>query len=315
MYVKVTCILFSYNQDRFIEKSLESMLNQDYLYSEFIIIDDGSNDSSVKRINKTIEKFHKKEVNFIAINKNKGLATAINTAVNQSNGEIIVFFAGDDISLPNRVSSIVAKWKETKASAIFSNAKMINEKEEELFILYDNEKNEDFHFSSFIKDETTPTVGATLSYHRDVFNLEYFNLLNSDVINEDRVLPLRALHLNGISYLQEPLVIRRHAIGLGTLNKGQLRNKVYKIMEVHYSRRISCLIQQGDDARKFGYSCECINLINKNIKLANFFEKISKKESFLSTSVLKELIQMGEVNKLFYWLKFRVKSYVKNIIR
>ncbi|MCR9987732.1 glycosyltransferase, partial [Vibrio antiquarius] len=149
MQIKVTCILFSYNQECYIEEAISSMLNQDYINSEYIVIDDGSSDSSVSLIKKHLDKGHI-NFKFINVGMNKGLASAINLAVSEANGELIVFFAGDDISEVGRVTKIVDIWEETKSSAIFSNADMIDDNGNRVFTLYDSSKSSNFHFSLFI---------------------------------------------------------------------------------------------------------------------------------------------------------------------
>ncbi|MCR9987432.1 hypothetical protein, partial [Vibrio antiquarius] len=146
------------------------------------------------------------------------------------------------------------------------------------------------------------------------FNKELFEYLNSDVINEDRVLPLRALYLNGISYIDEPLVKRRYAVGLGTLNKGLLKNKTFKLMEVHYTRRISCLNQQIQDANKYGYGAECLDMMKTNLQLAELFFKVAKDRNFLNIKTIIKIMRLGAAQKYFYWMVFWLKSYVKRII-
>ena len=48
----VSIIITNYNKDKFIEKTINSALNQEYINKEIIIFDDGSTDKSIKIIKK-----------------------------------------------------------------------------------------------------------------------------------------------------------------------------------------------------------------------------------------------------------------------
>ena len=104
----VTLALFAYNQEKFIREAVDSVLNQEYSNLEIILSDDCSTDSTFEIINSIVSAYsgpHK-----IIINKNPvnlGLTKHFSEIVSRSRGEIIVVAAGDDISLPLRVSKTV----------------------------------------------------------------------------------------------------------------------------------------------------------------------------------------------------------------
>lgn len=89
-----------YNDEKNIDKSIESIMSQTYKNLELHILDDGSNDKTWKIINK-----YKTEYQNIFIYKNKnnlGLTKSLNYLVNQTNGEIIARHDSDDLSHPER---------------------------------------------------------------------------------------------------------------------------------------------------------------------------------------------------------------------
>ena len=87
-----------YNAEKYIEEAIESVLNQTYNKFEFIIINDGSKDNSLK----IIEKFLSKDDRIILIDReNKGLVASLNEGILKSKGNFIARMDADDICLPN----------------------------------------------------------------------------------------------------------------------------------------------------------------------------------------------------------------------
>lgn len=101
----VSVIMSVYNAEKYIEESIESVLNQTYTNLEFIIINDGSSDSSLDKIKKYLDK----DERIVLINnlKNKGLIFSLNKGIEVSNGKYIARMDADDISLKNRIEEQV----------------------------------------------------------------------------------------------------------------------------------------------------------------------------------------------------------------
>ena len=88
-----------FNAEKYIEEAIESVLNQTYNNFEFIIINDGSKDNSLK----IIKKFLSKDDRIILIDReNKGLVASLNEGILKSRGNFIARMDADDICLPNR---------------------------------------------------------------------------------------------------------------------------------------------------------------------------------------------------------------------
>ncbi len=100
--IKVSIGITCFNAEKTISKAIEGALNQDWINTEIIIVDDGSTDSSVDII-KNFLKY--KQITFINNHKNKGASFSRNQIINNSIGEIICFMDDDDYSSPKRVSS------------------------------------------------------------------------------------------------------------------------------------------------------------------------------------------------------------------
>lgn len=90
---KVSVIVPVYNVEKYIEKSLDSLINQTLGDIEIIIVNDGSTDNSKELIKKYEEKY--KNITYLE-KENGGLSDARNFGMNYAKGEYIAFLDSDD---------------------------------------------------------------------------------------------------------------------------------------------------------------------------------------------------------------------------
>jgi len=103
----ISIITPSYNQGQYIEETIRSVLLQDYPNIEYIIIDGGSNDSSVE----VIKKYENKIAYFVS-EKDNGQSDAINKGFKRANGEYIAWLNSDDVYTEKAVSKAVKALQE-----------------------------------------------------------------------------------------------------------------------------------------------------------------------------------------------------------
>lgn len=96
----VTVIIASYNHGPYIEQSILSVLNQTYPHIELLVIDDGSSDDSVERIQR-LQAQHGFD---FRVQRNQGLTQTLNDAIARARGELIAPFGSDDIMMPDRIA-------------------------------------------------------------------------------------------------------------------------------------------------------------------------------------------------------------------
>ncbi|MGZ7442354.1 glycosyltransferase family 2 protein [Paenibacillus sp. TH7-28] len=101
---KVTVLLSTYNSSRYILKSVKSILDQTFKDFEFIIIDDGSQDDTLAKL----QQVNDPRIRLISHNTNKGLIFSLNQGIEMANGEYIARMDADDISVPRRFERQVA---------------------------------------------------------------------------------------------------------------------------------------------------------------------------------------------------------------
>ena len=101
MNLKFSIITVSYNQARFLEQCILSVLDQDYPDIEYIVIDGGSTDHSVEIIQKYASK-----ISYWISEPDKGPSHALNKGLNQVTGDIVGFINSDDYLLPGAMTKL-----------------------------------------------------------------------------------------------------------------------------------------------------------------------------------------------------------------
>ena len=91
-----------YNGERYLKEAIQSVLNQTYKDFEFIIVDDGSTDNSVK----IIESFCDSRIKYVKL-RHGGIVKALNEGLKIAIGEYIIRTDSDDISLPERFEKLL----------------------------------------------------------------------------------------------------------------------------------------------------------------------------------------------------------------
>ncbi|BCX75975.1 glycosyltransferase [Acinetobacter bereziniae] len=125
----VSVVIPCYNHERFVQDCIQSVIDQTYENIELIIIDDGSKDSSVIKIQEMIAKCKARFTRFEFMSRsNKGLCETLNEALHYCNGEYYSTIASDDKLLPNKIFNQVCFLEENiKYVALFGGVNLIDE--------------------------------------------------------------------------------------------------------------------------------------------------------------------------------------------
>jgi glycosyltransferase involved in cell wall biosynthesis len=99
---RVSIVTISFNQAEFVERTILSVLGQDYPEIEYIVVDPGSTDGS-----RDIIERYRSRVSKVIFRPDRGAADGLNGGFAEATGEVFGFLNSDDLLLPNAVSSAV----------------------------------------------------------------------------------------------------------------------------------------------------------------------------------------------------------------
>jgi glycosyltransferase involved in cell wall biosynthesis len=97
----VSIIINNYNYGRFLSEAIDSALNQSYPHIEVIVVDDGSTDDSCS----ILASYGTRIISILK--ENGGQASAMNSGVQASKGQILFFLDSDDVFLPTKVEEML----------------------------------------------------------------------------------------------------------------------------------------------------------------------------------------------------------------
>ncbi len=97
--MKVSIVTISFNQARFLERTIRSVLSQNHADVEYIVVDPGSTDGSREIIERYRDQIHK-----IILDPDRGAADGLNRGFTHATGEIFGFLNSDDVLLPGALT-------------------------------------------------------------------------------------------------------------------------------------------------------------------------------------------------------------------
>lgn len=122
-YPLVSIVTPSFNQAAYLELTIRSVLEQGYPNLEYMVVDGGSTDGSLKIIKKYEDK-----LSWWTSEKDSGQAEAINKGFTKAKGEFIAWLNSDDIYLGKSIQSAVGVFKlHPEAAMVYSDVLSINQ--------------------------------------------------------------------------------------------------------------------------------------------------------------------------------------------
>jgi glycosyltransferase involved in cell wall biosynthesis len=202
---RVTVLMPVYNADAYVAAATESILAQTYTDFEFLIIDDGSTDSSLA----VITEYANADWRIRVISRaNRGLVTTLNEGLAESRGGYIARMDADDVAMPSRLREQAAFLAANDRCALLGTS----------FILIDEHGNVVSAWRSFIHDLTIKHALAvegcichpTAMYRKSAV-LEVGGYREAYVAAEDCDLWRRLAKIGDLHNLPEPLLYKRES--------------------------------------------------------------------------------------------------------
>jgi glycosyltransferase involved in cell wall biosynthesis len=301
----VTCLLTTFNHQRYLPASIDSILQQTYSDIEIIISDDASSDDSYEIARKLVASYQGPHRVWVRKNiQNLGVCAHLNELIQMASGELIVVAAGDDISSPNRIKTIVDYWLAHNKKPLLMASYLMDM--DESGTVFDPIEVQDLGLWKSMDDwmRSRPSViGAAHAWSKQLF--EQFGQFPESAIFEDQVAVFRAILLGRAHTIPEPLVLYRRGGVSSTLNQknksdAELRKQWRKIKDAY-----AVHAQFVEDAK----------VVGRGDELAQFFSKYMSREKFLldiyqSPGFLRDLNILTKLDGPD--LGFRFRKYFQN---
>lgn len=166
----ISVVMSVYNSHEYLAEAIESIISQTFTNFEFIIINDGSSDSSLD----IIKSYMRKDDRLVLISReNKGLPVSLNEGIALAKGKYIARMDADDIALPERLQKqynfMVSN---PKVDVCGSFAQFIGASSR-VAKPYTTHKDISIH-ALFACPMVHPTVMAKKSFFSILYNVDYF---------------------------------------------------------------------------------------------------------------------------------------------
>ncbi len=220
MEEKVSIIVPVYNAANYIEQTIQSILAQDYGNWELLLVENGSTDESVTKI----QAFDDPRIRLIVMDGNAGAANARNEGMRQATGTYVGYIDADDLWVADKLSKQLHFMREKGAAFAFTGYEFADE--------------------NAVGTGKVVRVPATLSYKQALSNTTIFTstvmfdtrLIDKDklympnVKSEDSALWFQILREGVIAYgLDENLVTYRRPVNSLSSNKLEALRRIWNL--------------------------------------------------------------------------------------
>lgn len=198
MKPKVSVIVPIYNTEKYLEKCLDTLVNQTLKDIEIILINDGSPDNSEKIVKKYLKKYQDKIIYHKKENEGQGIAR--NYGIDIANGEFISFVDSDDYINITMFEKLYNKAIADK-SDIVSTTGFIEVRGNEIIEKKFSFNNHD-SFIRYILNNSGPVAKII---KKDIITKNKLYFPNLRAYEDISVVPLWGIYSNKISYIEESL--------------------------------------------------------------------------------------------------------------
>jgi len=156
--LSVSIIIPTLNEEKYIEKTLKALKNQDFEGKFEIIVADGmSKDNTVKIAEKYADK--------IILVKKRGIAAGRNEGARVAKGDVLIFVDADTVLLPNTISELVKAFKEKKVVGAACPIIPLSAKIEDFFLYWGYNQ----YMKATLKTKRPHVPGICCAYRKDAF--------------------------------------------------------------------------------------------------------------------------------------------------
>ena len=276
---KISVVMPAYNAEKYIGKSIDSILNQTYGDFEFIIINDGSKDST-KEI---ILSYSDNRIVYLENEINSGIVVTLNKGLEYATGEYIARMDADDIAVAERLEKQIEFMEKNKDVGVLGTGICIFgedvQEQARVFTTNPEQLKAELIFNSCIAHPTVMMRSNILKNNELSYDLEYAGA-------EDYNLWWKIAKVSQIATIPDLLVKYRIHSSQITKKKDE---KYYKMMIKLMEERFSDIGFKSSDIEKKVFMKYCLGE----------YETFSQKEVEELVDCLVHLLRCNKLNKYF----------------
>ena len=261
----ISVLMPVYNSEKFLSFAIKSILEQTYKNFEFIIIDDGSTDSSSSIINEFVLRDNR--IKFIQNNKNFGISLSLNKGLEISRGIYVARMDADDISIKERFEiQIEAFEKYPNFGIIGSSANYINSNGKNLGYFPVPLSNIEIKWYSLFR---SPFIHPSIMMKKEILDKNSMTYRDIFLYTEDYDLWSRLIPLTNAMNLKKPLLHYRVYPQSSNISKKNFQVKNTQLIALNNINKYCHKLELSQSE-----IIDVINLINNYQSLTNLNNKL-----------------------------------------
>lgn len=241
--VDISIIVPIYNAEKYIEKCIDSLINQTKKELEFILINDGSTDST----DELIKKYNDKRIKYFK-NKNQGIGKTRNFGIEKSTGKYLMFIDSDDYLKENTCEELYRRITKDKSDLVICD----------FYKIYENGKLEEICLPSFKPTTLKKSPNLLIDINLSPWN----KLYKTSLVKENKI-----KFIENLKYEDAPFVIE-------AFDKASKISKVDKCLNYYLIRGNSETTVR--DERTFDI-LKIIDIIRKYFEGKDYIQETVKK--------------------------------------
>ena len=242
MESKVSVIIPMYNKEKYIEQCLKSVIDQTYSNLEIIIIDDASNDNSLK----LVKNINDNRIKIIELKENVGAGSARNRGIEISTGDYICFLDADDYWALDKLEKQVKFIEENNYAFIYGSYDYVKNKRRKKAKVPQN-----MNYNQLLKNHAifTSTVMLNMKY------LKKTDIYMPKLLGGEEYVTWWKILKTGITAYGITDTLSMYRVGEKSLSSNKIKAvkrtwKLFKYENLSFIKRLYCFTCYGLNAIK-----------------------------------------------------------------
>ncbi|MFZ1306058.1 MAG: glycosyltransferase [Ferruginibacter sp.] len=241
----VSIVIPCYNHEKYVQRTLNSIKEDTYLFKEIIIINDGSKDNSDARIKEWIS-VHKDEINVSYISRhNKGVCSTLNEMIELAKGKYILPLASDDCLFGDTIAARVKMLEERPGKSVLLNDAYVIDGDDTIIMqssaadYWKADKSRYYNDADILKEciQGIKLGGPVLFYRKDIFS--EIGKYPEELSIEDWYFYQRAACLNRIVFIDRKVALYRvhggNMSGVNTPHAVKLASHILQVYKMNFN--------------------------------------------------------------------------------